>query len=80
MELKEWIVEYDHKDGRKGTMSVTTETDKSEAFDYGNRTVGRLTTEGGTEIGYDLRYSHGDLHRVMLDEYFGAGLISAKEV
>lgn len=77
-EKKIWVVEYDHKDGRAGTVRVTTEVCKSGAFEYGNGKAGLLVTEGFKQ-GYDLRYCHGDLHRVMLDNYFGKGLVSAKE-
>lgn len=78
-EKKQWVVEYDHKDGRKGTTNVTTEIAESGAFHYGNGKAGLLTSNGFRQ-GYDLRYSHGDLHKVMLDAYFGNGLVSAKEV
>lgn len=72
METKQWSVEYDHEDGRKGTLQVTTEIMKSGGFQYGNRKAGRLTVEGFEQI-YDLRYNHGDLHMVMLKGYFGIG-------
>ena len=77
-ERKYWVVEYDHKDGRKGTSNVTTEVADAGAFQYGNGKAGLLTTDGFKQ-GYDLRYCHGDLHKVMLDNYFGKGLVSAKE-
>lgn len=78
-ERKRWLVEYDHADGRKGTVEVVTEVAEYGGFQYGNGKAGRLTTENGTHYGYDLRYSHGDLHKVMLDAYFGEGLVSATE-
>ena len=31
-EVKRWNVKYSHKDGRSGTIEVTTEVGKSEAF------------------------------------------------
>ena len=77
-ERKIWLVEYDHKDGRSGTVRVETEVGESGAFEYGNRKAGVLLVDGYAN-GYDLRYCHGDLHKVMLSNYFGAGLVSAKE-
>ena len=79
MERKIWKVEYDHKDGRKGTVEVITEVDKYGGFQYGNCKAGTLIADGYPN-GYDLRYCHGDLHRIMLEQYFGAGLVSAEEV
>lgn len=79
MNIKNWKVEYDHKDGRKGTLDVTTEIEKSGAFDYGNGLCGRIIVNG-CDRNYDLRYcTSDDLHRVMLKEYFGRGLVSATE-
>lgn len=79
-ETKKWIVEYSHSDGRNGTVEVTTEVGKSGAFKYGNGKCGAMIVDGFTQ-GYDLRYcTKKDLHRVMLDEYFGAGLVKAEEV
>lgn len=76
---KKWLVTYDHKDGRAGTVEVMTEVSDSGAFAYGNRKAGALWVERQM-FGYDLRYCKGDLHRVMLDEFFGAGLVKAEEV
>lgn len=76
---KKWLVTYDHKDGRAGTVEVETEVADSGAFAYGNRKAGVLR-ESGQMYGYDLRYCKGDLHKVMLDEYFGKGLVNAEEV
>lgn len=79
-EIKKWNVEYDHRDGRKGTVKATTEVGESKAFQYGNGKYGALTIEGHKE-GYDLRYCHGkDLHMVMIESYFGNGLVKATEI
>lgn len=77
---KNWIVKYSHKDGRKGTVQATTEIAKSGCFSYGNGKSGMLTV-GDFEQAYDLRYNHEkDLHMVMLEDYFGSGLVEAKEI
>ena len=79
-EAKKWKIEYDHKDGRAGTLEVETEIMKSEGFDYGNGKSGALIINGFAN-GYDLRYSRAkDLHRAMIEEYFGKGLVSAVEI
>lgn len=79
-EIKRWEVEYNHDDGRSGTVEVTTEVGKSAAFQYGNGKYGAITV-GEFEQGYDLRYClEKDLHKVLLDEYFGKGLIKATEL
>ena len=78
-ETKKWEVAYSHADGRSGTVNVTTEVQDSGAFQYGNGKAGALIIDG-YPTGYDLRYAHGDLHRVMLNEYFGNGLVTAKEI
>lgn len=79
-ETKRWKVAYSHKDGRSGTVEVETEVGKSGAFQYGNGKCGALIV-GDFVQGYDLRYSSAkDLHRVMLDEYFGEGLVEAVEI
>lgn len=79
-EVKRYEVEYDHEDGRKGTIIVTTEVQDSGATKYGNGKGGRLTPQGCEGFGYDLRYAHGDLHMVMIRNYFGDGLVSATEL
>lgn len=77
---KKWRVEYSHKDGRRGTVEVTTEISESGAFDYGNRKCGLLTV-GDFEQPYDLRYIRGeDLHMAMLKNYFGEGIVKATEI
>ena len=79
-ETKRWCVEYNHKDGRAGTIEVTTEVGKSEAFKYGNGKYGALTV-GDFIQSYDLRYNTAkDLHMVMLEDYFGKGLVKATEI
>lgn len=79
-ETKKWSVEYSHDDGRSGTVKVTTEVGKSGAFQYGNGKSGALTVDGFTQ-GYDLRYcNRKDLHMVMLEDYFGKGLVKATEI
>lgn len=79
-EIKKWTVYYSHEDGRSGTVEVTTEVGKSGAFQYGNGKYGAITV-GDFEQGYDLRYcTRKDLHRVMLEEYFGKGLMTATEI
>ena len=79
-EKKSWKVEYSHRNGRKGTIDATTEISKSGAFDYGNGKAGLLTV-GNFMQGYDLRYCRAkDLHMVMLEEYFGDGLVKATEI
>lgn len=70
-----WIVEYDHHDGRNGTVQVTTEVSKSDAFCYGNGKCGALII-GGYPTVYDLRYNtEKDLHMAMIKSYFGEGLV-----
>jgi len=79
-DIKKWKVKYDHKDGRSGEVDAITEILKSEAFDYGNRKAGKLVVNGVMQ-GYDLRYNkERDLHMVMLKDYFGNGLVEAKEI
>lgn len=79
-EIKKWLIAYDHKDGRSGTVEATTEIHKSGGFDYGNGKSGGLTIDGYT-FGYDLRYCREkNLHMVMIREYFGKGLVKATEV
>ena len=79
-EIKNWSIEYNHNDGRNGTVEAVTEVGESGAFAYGNRKYGTLTVGEFTQ-GYDLRYStEKDLHMVMLKEYFGDGLVKATEI
>lgn len=78
-EVKRWNVTYNHEDGRSGTVEAVTEIQKSGGFRYGNGKAGGLTIDGYTTV-YDLRYEHGDLHRLMLDSYFGKGLVKATEI
>ena len=79
-EVKQWEVEHNHRDGRSGTIKATTEIGKSGAFEYGNGKCGLLTV-GDYEHGYDLRYCMADdLHMVMLEDYFGKGLVKATEI
>lgn len=79
-EKKNWLVKYDHKDGRKGATEATTEIQKSSCFSYGNGKSGLLTV-GNFEQAYDLRYNREkDLHMVMLESFFGKGLVEAKEI
>ena len=74
-----WFVEYDHKDGRKGTVEATTIVGKSGGFQYGNGKSGMLDVDGYTQC-YDLRYwKDKDLHMAMLKDFFGAGLVKATE-
>ena len=76
---KEWLVEYNHSDGRHGTVKAITEISNIEKNIYGNGKAGLLTV-GDFSQGYDLRYEKGDLHMVMLKDYFGRGLVKATEV
>lgn len=76
--IKTWDVTYDHKDGRSGTIEVVTEVRDSGAFQYGNGKAGGITVDGYTRV-YDLRYNHGDLHKLMIDDYFGSGLVEVIE-
>ena len=79
-EQKKWKVAYEHSDGRSGTVEATTEVGETAAFKYGNGKYGALII-GDYEQGYDLRYTHAkDLHRVMLEQYFGDGLVTATEI
>ena len=79
-ETKKWRVDYDHKDGRHGTVEVSTEVGETGAFKYGNGKYGAIICDG-FEQGYDLRYSNSkDLHRVILNEFFGEGLVKATEI
>ena len=79
-EIKKWVVEYDHKDGRQGKVEATTEIGESGGFRYGNGKAGLLTI-GKFEQCYDLRYiNDDDLHMAMLRDYFGKGLTRATQV
>ena len=78
-EVKNWMVEYDHKDGRSGVIHVTTEIKDSGAFQYGNQKAGAITI-GGESRYYDLRYEHGDLHKLMIEDWFGKGLVKIEEM
>lgn len=79
-EIKRWKVRYSHKDGRSGEVEAVTEVGASGAFKYGNGKAGVLRIDGYAN-GYDLRYCREkDLHRAMLNEYFGDGIVSAEEV
>ena len=78
-ETKRWNVRYDHKDGRCGTVEVLTEIEKLNNT-YGNGKYGRLTVDSFSQI-YDLRYNReSDLHRLMIENYFGKGLIKAEVI
>lgn len=77
--LKKWKVEYSHKDGRRGVVNAITEIEEIKGNAYGNGKAGLLTV-GDFSQGYDLRYESGDLHMVMLTDYFGCGLVRATEV
>lgn len=79
-EVKRWLVEFSHDDGRSGTVEITTKVGESEAFHYGNGKRGALI-DGKNREGYDLRYCmENDLHRAMLEDYFGKGLVKATEI
>lgn len=78
-DVRRWNVEYDHKDGRKGTVGVVTEIKKSAGFDYGNGKCGILIVDGWM-TSYDLRYCAGNLHMAMIETYFGRGLVAATEI
>lgn len=75
---KKWVVEYDHKDGRKGKANAITTLCKVDDT-YGNQTYGHFETEHYA-TNYDLRYCReSDLHRVMLESYFGDGIVNVFE-
>lgn len=76
---KRWLVEYAHADGRQGKIEAITEIEKSGGFQYGNGKAGLLTV-GDFSQGYDLRYEKGDLHMLMIKDYFGRGLVKAVEM
>lgn len=78
-ESKKWLVEYNHADGRKGTVEVITAVGKSGAFRYGNGKCCTITVGDYTQC-YDMRYVTGDLHKVMLKGFFGDGLVKATEI
>lgn len=79
-DTKRWSIEYSHKDGRSGTVNVTTEVGESGGFQYGNGKGGALIIDG-YPYGYDLRYSReSDLHMAMIEDYFGSGLVKATEI
>lgn len=79
-ETKKWLVHYSHNDGRCGDVRVTTKIVKHGGFEYGNGKAGILEVEEH-RCGYDLRYCHDtDLHKVMLKDYFGSGLVEATEL
>lgn len=79
MEERIWNVKYDHKDGRAGVVSVVTHIKESGAFRYGNNKYGILIV-GDYRHGYDLRYNKGDLHKVMINDYFGDGIVEITEI
>ena len=80
VEKKRWKVEYSHADGRKGTVEVVTIVGESGAYKYGNGKYGAIVI-GDYDQGYDLRYCREkDLHKVMLNTYFGQGLVKATEI
>lgn len=79
-DVKKWLVTYNHNDGRRGTVEVETEVRESKAFAYGNRKAGSLRIGKDVFEGYDLRYVHGDFHKIMLEAYFGDGLVEAVEM
>ena len=62
-ETKKWKVEYAYDDGRNGTVEVITEVQESGSLIVDNH-----------KMVYDFRYEKGDLHKVMLNDYFGSGL------
>lgn len=79
-EVKRWRVEYNHRDGRNGSVEVKTEIADSGAFDYGNGKDGALFIDG-TMHTYDLRYNtEDDLHMEMIKAAFGRGLVKATEI
>ena len=80
MDKIRWMVTYDHKDGRKGTIEAQTEVFGNGASKYGNGKGGSITIEGNDPVIYDLRYSHGDLHKLMLETFFGEGLVGVEKV
>lgn len=77
---KKWQVTYDHKDGRSGVVNAETTVMDSGAFQYGNGKAGELTINDAYTEYYDLRYTHGDLHRAMIEGYFGKGFVKAVEI
>ena len=79
-EAKRWRVEYRRFDGVSGVMEVETELTTSGCYEYGNGKAGALIV-GGYPWVYDLRYnSRPDLHMVMIEDYFGKGLVKATEI
>ena len=78
-EMKKWIVEYDHKDGRSGKIKVITAISQGSEFQYGNGKGGCIKIGDHIWV-YDLRYNKGDLHKVMLNDYFGKGIVSVIEI
>ena len=79
-ESKKWMVQYSHDDGRSGTVEAITEIEKMKEPYYGNGKYGALKIDGYVN-GYDLRYNREkDLHLVMLEAYFGKGLVKATEI
>ena len=80
-ETKRWSVEYSHDDGRSGTVEAVTEIERVKEPYYGNGKYGALTVNGEYKYGYDLRYNRErDLHMVMINAYFGKGLVKATEI
>ena len=79
-EVKKWSIKYDHKDGRKGVVEVTTEVGKSGASRYGNGKAGMIQVKDSDPRYYDLRYNHEpDLHMLMIEDYFGEGLVKVTQ-
>lgn len=75
-----WVVSYDHHDGRSGKVPVTTTLEKVPESRYGNKTYGNICIgdEYLTSRTYDLRYQTGNLHLLMIEDYFGTGLCSVE--
>lgn len=77
-EVKRWVVTFDHMDGRKGTVEVVTEMYDSKAFQYGNMKSGKIIVGDGERY-YDFRYIKGNPHMIMIEDFFGKGLVTVVE-
>lgn len=79
-EIMNWIVFFDHHDGRSGKVSVSTILEKVPESRYGNKTYGSICVADDdlSSRTYDLRYETGNLHLLMIEDFFGSGLCSVE--
>lgn len=81
IDQKFWVISYDHDDERKGKVLVKTELHAlpEKENQYGKPVCGRLIIGDWDKL-YDLRYEKGDLHSIMIKDWFGKGLVDIQEI